>query len=100
VAHDLHGSKPRQFVVAGKLGRPDTEIMLAMIRKRFLPGRIVLLADGEAGRLLGRYQPVLADLPRQENKTVVYLCENFGCHLPISDLAELTKQLDSMGKTP
>ena len=46
VAHDFQGSKPRQFVVVGKLGRPDTEIMLAMIRKRFLPGKIVLLADG------------------------------------------------------
>ena len=99
-AYDFQGSKTRQFVVSGKLGRPDTEIMLAMIRKRFLPGKIVLLADGGAGHFLAQYQPVLAELPRQKNKTTVYLCENFSCQLPISDLAELARQLESMGKTP
>jgi hypothetical protein len=100
VAHDFKGSKPRQIVVAGKLGRPDTEIMLAMIRKRFLPGKIVLLADGGPGQeFLEKYQPMLAELPAQENKTTVYLCENFSCQLPTSDLAELAKRLEALEKT-
>jgi hypothetical protein len=100
VAHDFKGSKPRQIVVAGKLGRPDTEIMLAMIRKRFLPGKIVLLADGGPGQeFLRQYQPMLAELPAQENKTTVYLCENFSCQLPTSDLAELAKRLEALEKT-
>ena len=101
VAHDFEGSKPRQFVVAGKLGRPDTEIMLAMIRKRFLPGKIVLLADGGPGQeFLRQYQPMLAELPAQEHKAVVYLCENFSCRLPTSDLAELATRLEALGETP
>ena len=101
VAHEFQERKPRQFVVVGKLGRPDTEIMLAMIRKRFLPCKIVLLADGGAGQeFLAQYQPMLAELPRQENKTVVYLCENFSCQLPTSDLAELATRLDAMGNEP
>jgi len=101
VAHEFEGSKPRQFVVAGKLGRPDTEIMLAMIRKRFLPGKIVLLADGGPGQeFLRQYQPMLAELPAQEHKAVVYLCENFSCQLPTSDLAELATRLEALGKTP
>ena len=99
VAHEFYGSKPRQFVIAGKLGRPDTEIMLAMIRKRFLPGKIVLLADDGAGQeFLGQFQPILAEMTTQENKTTVYLCENFSCQLPTSDLAELAKRLDALEK--
>jgi len=99
VAYDFMGNKPRQFVIVGKLGRPDTEIMLAMIRKRFLPGKILLLADGGAGQeFLAQYQPILAELPRQGNKTVVYLCENFSCQLPTSDLAELATRLESLGE--
>ena len=99
VAHELYGNKPRQFVVVGKLGRPDTEIMLAMIRKRFLPGKIVLLADGGAGQeFLMQYQPMLAELPQQENKTTVYLCENFSCQLPTADLVELATRLEAMEK--
>lgn len=99
VAHEFYGNKPRQFVIAGKLGRPDTEIMLAMIRKRFLPGKIVLLADDGAGQeFLGQFQPILAEMTAQENKTTVYLCENFSCQLPISDLAELAKRLDALEK--
>lgn len=101
VAHDFQRSKSRRFVVAGKLGRPDTEIMLAMIRKRFLPGKIVLLADGGAGEeFLAQYQPILAELPVRENKTTVYLCEDFSCQLPITDLAELAKRLEAMGNVP
>ncbi|MBA3003174.1 MAG: thioredoxin domain-containing protein [Desulfurivibrio sp.] len=99
VAHEFYGSKPRQFVIAGKIGRPDTEIMLAMIRKRFLPGKIVLLADGGAGQeFLGQFQPILTEMTSQENKTTVYLCENFSCQLPTSDLAELAKRLDALEK--
>ncbi len=101
VAHEFQGSKPRQFVVVGKLGRPDTEIMLVMIRKRFLPGKIVLLADGGPGQeFLRQYQPMLEELTQQENKTTVYLCENFSCQLPTADLAELAKRLEAMEKTP
>ncbi len=101
VAHEFQGSKHRQFVVVGKLGRPDTEIMLAMIRKRFLPKKIILLADGGAGQeFLQQYQPILEELTQQENKTTVYLCENFSCQLPTSDLAELTKRLETLGKVP
>jgi len=101
VAHEFQGNKPRQFVVVGKLGRPDTEIMLAMIRKRFLPGKIVLLADGGAGQeFLRQYQPILEELTQQENKSTVYLCENFSCQLPTADLAELAKRLEAMEKAP
>ncbi|OGQ85770.1 MAG: thioredoxin domain-containing protein [Deltaproteobacteria bacterium RIFOXYD12_FULL_56_24] len=100
VAYDFSESNPRQFVVAGKLGRPDTEIMLTMLRKRFLPGKIVLLADGETKKFLGQYQLFLAELSVQENKTTVYLCENFSCQLPISDLDQLATRLEDLWKVP
>ncbi|MHB8988527.1 MAG: thioredoxin domain-containing protein [Desulfobulbia bacterium] len=100
VSHDVQKNKPRQFLVVGKLDRPDTEIMLAMIRKRFLPGKIVLLADGGEDHFLRQYQPILADLDPRENRSTVYLCENFNCQLPISDVAELAKRLDAMECTP
>ncbi|MBU1406280.1 MAG: thioredoxin domain-containing protein [Proteobacteria bacterium] len=100
VAYDVQENKPRQFLVVGKLDRPDTEIMLAMIRKRFLPGKIVLLADGGEDHFLRQYQPILADLDPRENRSTVYLCENFNCQLPISDVAELAKRLDAMECTP
>ncbi len=101
VAYDFQGSKPRQFVVVGKLGRPDTEIMLSMIRKRFLPKKIILLADGGAGQeFLQQYQPILEDLTQQENKTTVYLCENYSCQLPTADLSELAKRLEALEKAP
>jgi hypothetical protein len=101
VAHDFQGSKPRQFVVAGRLGQPQTEAMLAVIRKRFLPGKIVLFADGGAGqKFLEQYQPMLTDISVQENTATVYLCENFSCRLPVTDPAELAKQLEAMGKSP
>jgi len=101
VAHGMLRQKPRQIVLAGKLGRPDTELMLSVIRKRFLPFKTVLLADGAAGQdFLQKMQPFLEGVAMQENKATVYLCENFSCRLPTTDLAELIRRLESLPNTP
>jgi len=42
----------------------------------------------------------LADLDPRENRSTVYLCENFNCQLPIFEVAELAKRLDAMECSP
>ncbi|MGV1098853.1 thioredoxin domain-containing protein [Thiovibrio sp. JS02] len=97
VAYGLYREKPRQIVLAGKLGRPDAELMLSVIRKRFLPNKVVLLADGAAGQIfLQKMQPSLAGVAMQDNKATAYFCENFTCQLPTADLAELVRRLDGL----
>ncbi|NLP09333.1 hypothetical protein GX408_02940, partial [bacterium] len=63
--------------------------------RRFIPNKILLLADGEAGqkRISGPME-WLNRLGPINGKATAYLCENNVCRLPASDPAELAAILD------
>ncbi len=68
--------KPREIVLAGL----RDESMLAAIRRRFLPNAVVL-----AGR---------DGMPPIDGRSTAYVCENYACRLPVTDVASLESQLD------
>jgi uncharacterized protein YyaL (SSP411 family) len=56
--------------------------MLGAIRKRFLPNAVVLMAGDTA-----------ISMPPIEGRSTAYVCENYTCQLPVTDLAEFENQL-------
>ena len=87
VALDFQRGPSRQIVIAGKPGAPDTDAMLQAARKPFLPRGVVLLADGGAGQeFLAAHVELFKDMKRLDGKATAYVCENFACHLPTTDL--------------
>jgi len=87
VAAGFQLSKPRQIVVAGEAGRPDTEAMFGQVHKRFIPERILLLADGGSGQAyLGTGLEFIRDMKMLEGKATAYVCQNYVCKLPTNDL--------------
>ncbi len=95
IAYDFQLDKPKRVVVAGKPGAADTEKMLDAIHSRFLPNKIILLADGGEGQaLLSQHLQFLADIAMQENKATAYLCQNYTCKLPTTDVNELVRLLE------
>jgi uncharacterized protein YyaL (SSP411 family) len=96
VAVDFARSKPRQIVLAGAAGAPDTTALLRVVHERFLPHRILLLADGgETQQRLAANLPFLATVTRKDGKATAYICENFVCRLPTNDPATVAKLLAS-----
>ncbi len=95
VAWDFSLHAVKQIVIAGKPGAPDTQMLLQEIHSRFIPNRILLLADGGAGQKQ-RSGPMewLNHLDQVDGKATAYLCENHVCRLPASDPAELAAILD------
>ena len=94
VALDALSAPPRQIVVAGRLDRADTHAMLRVIHQRFIPGRVLLFADGGEGqRELARRLPSLEGIVPLNGKATAYLCENGACQLPTNDPAELIARL-------
>jgi uncharacterized protein YyaL (SSP411 family) len=69
----------REIVVTG----PDAEPLLKVVRSRFLPNKVVALADGKAKI------PLLADRTPVNGKAAAYVCENMACKKPVTDPAEL-----------
>ena len=93
-AFDFHLDKPMQIIIAGKPGATDTRSMLTAVHNRFLPNKIVLLADGAEGqKTLGGYVPFFSDIVMIDGKATAYICENYACKLPTHDVDVVAKLL-------
>jgi uncharacterized protein YyaL (SSP411 family) len=87
-------SKPRQVIIASKGDTPDRQAMLEEIYREYLPNKIVLGADGGEGQqFLGERIAVIKEVSAIDGKATAYVCENYVCKLPTTDLAELRKML-------
>ena len=87
-------SKPKQIVIAGGAAAQDTLAMLAIVRRNYLPNKILLLADGAEGQqVLGSYLEFLKDMKPIGGKATAFVCENYTCQLPTADPERLRQQL-------
>ena len=94
VAADFSLAKPRQVVIAGKMGSPETEALAAEVHRHFVPNKILLLADGGKGQeYLGGQNQALRAMSPVNGKSAAYVCENFTCKTPTSEPKEVASQL-------
>jgi uncharacterized protein YyaL (SSP411 family) len=77
----------RQIVIAGDPHADLTRGLLRKARSRFLPDSIVLLADSNGAReKLARYVPEIAAMTEIAGKPAAYVCQNYACQLPTSEV--------------
>jgi uncharacterized protein len=94
VALSWSRSKPKQIVIAGKADDAATQTMLREVHRHFVPHEVLILADG------GNDQQFFSDrvefmksVSEIGNKPTAYVCENFVCQLPTTDLKTLANLL-------
>ena len=93
-ALDAWLAKPRQIVIAGQRGAADTKALLREVQKRYLPNKLVLLADGaESQAWLGQRLEFIKTAAPIDGKAAAYVCENFVCQLPVNEPAKLRELL-------
>ena len=84
--------EPRQIVFAGKA--TDAASLLAVLRARFLPNRVVLLVDSpESRRSLAQWIPAIESMQPVEGRAAVYVCRNYTCQLPVSEAGQFSELL-------
>jgi uncharacterized protein YyaL (SSP411 family) len=84
-----------ELVVAGAPGADDTSALLHEANRRYLPGMVVMLADGGRNQaFLGERLPFLGAMGPQDGRATAYLCRNYACELPVTDPARLGELLD------
>ncbi len=81
----------REIIILGKNGDPQKEQLLKALQKRFVPFDIILTA--ETGEELAKLAPFTKDYKTIDGKTTVYICENYSCRQPITDIDEAMEQL-------
>jgi uncharacterized protein YyaL (SSP411 family) len=97
-AVDFGLSKPKQIVIAGKPEAADTKALLRLVHERYIPNKILLLADGGAGqKQLAQWLPFLEGVTRKQGRATAYICQNYVCKLPANDPTVVARLLDQGG---
>jgi uncharacterized protein YyaL (SSP411 family) len=63
------------------------------LHSRYLPNKVALLVDDESRAALASYNPEIGEMKPVDGKPSAYVCENFACQLPTSDLNHFEKLL-------
>jgi len=99
IAVDLHIGPTYEMVLAGDLADKDSQTALRALRRRYLPNKILVLANKHAADgtkppaalaelLLGK--SMLGDAP------TLFVCEGFTCQAPAQGLEEIEHTLDEL----
>jgi hypothetical protein len=95
-ALDFRLAQTKQILIAGDPMSQDTRELFRQVSTRFLPNKILLLADGGAGQQqLAVWLPFVAGAHRIRGRATAYVCENYVCKLPTSDPQVMGRLLDS-----
>jgi hypothetical protein len=92
-------TEPVQVIVAGQPEDTSTAELLRVIRRRYLPNKVVLLADGKKGqKWLEQYVEAIRSMAPVNGKSAVYVCRNFTCELPLTDPQQLASLLERQAR--
>ncbi|MBB6216319.1 hypothetical protein HNQ80_002418 [Anaerosolibacter carboniphilus] len=83
----------KEIVIAGERGKEDTQRMLAELEQRFLPFAVVIYNDGDPR--LQELVPFVKNQGMVGNIATAYVCENFACNIPTSDIEQFIQLLSA-----
>ncbi|MEM6916155.1 MAG: thioredoxin domain-containing protein, partial [Verrucomicrobiota bacterium] len=75
------------------LSGPDSEEMLHAIREPFLPNKVILHRTESNADMLGLLAPFTETQLPLDGETTVYVCQDFACQLPTTELSEVKESL-------
>jgi uncharacterized protein YyaL (SSP411 family) len=92
-ALDFYLGPTRQIAIVGAKGDPQTQRFLEAIRARFLPNKIIALGEPDDAEPL---IPLLRGKSLVNGAPAVYLCQNYSCRAPITEVTELERNLGAI----
>jgi hypothetical protein len=94
VALDYSLAPKREVVIAGDPNAEPTGALLRELRSRFLPFTVTLLVDSDATReKLISFFPAAAAMRPVNGEATAYVCENYTCNLPTTEVSKLAELL-------
>jgi uncharacterized protein YyaL (SSP411 family) len=82
-------------VIVGKPQTDDTEKMIKALRKKFIPNKVVLFKPaGQNNPEITRFAEFTKSLFAKEGKATAYICKDFKCDLPTTDIEKVTALLN------
>jgi uncharacterized protein YyaL (SSP411 family) len=78
-----------EIVIVGPVKAEDTETMLNAIRGRFLPNKVLLFIPDEASSEITNIVEYTKTYSSLGGKATAYICEDFTCKKPTTDIDEM-----------
>jgi uncharacterized protein YyaL (SSP411 family) len=79
-----------EIVIAGDPALEATMAMIAVVQNMFLPNKVLLLRpEGEESKRLSSLAPFVELLRPIDQQPTVYVCEQYACKSPITDVSNL-----------
>ncbi|MBI4436054.1 MAG: thioredoxin domain-containing protein [Candidatus Omnitrophica bacterium] len=95
IALDFALGPSKEIVIAGTPDDPATGAMVREVFGRFLPNKVVALRlPGEEGERLSTLVPFAKLQVPLGGKATAYVCENYVCNLPTTDLEKMITLLE------
>lgn len=103
IALDMFLGPTQEMVLLGDPDSADTVAVLANLRGRFLPNKVVAMRrpDKAATQLSQStaLDPLFAGKQVSGKATTLFVCENFACQAPVSGQAEIVAKLDELASS-
>ncbi|MEN6487264.1 MAG: thioredoxin domain-containing protein [Smithella sp.] len=85
-----------EIVVVGKRSDANTKLMLDELKCRFLPNAVVIFRpDDEPDAAITHIAPFTKDMKSIDGKATAYVCSNFTCSKPTTDIEEMLALLNT-----
>ena len=92
----LTENKTKEVVIIGARDDPQRIKLIDSLQSEFLPDTVILV--GESAKDFKNIASFAAEYKQLEQKTTVYICENFTCQQPTTDVDEVIRNIK--GQTP
>jgi len=86
---------PKEIAIVGNPLNEQTQEILRNIHRRFVPNKVIALLNPntEEKQEIEELIPLLAGKTSIDGKTTIYVCQNYACQLPTTDIDDLDKLL-------
>ncbi|MCP3919519.1 MAG: thioredoxin domain-containing protein [bacterium] len=87
-----------EIVIAGDPAADDLGAMLSALNDRFLPNKVVVVrpAGGAGAKAISRLVPYTETQEAIDGKATAYVCQNFTCQAPTTDVATMLAALEQL----
>lgn len=91
-AFDFANGPSYEVIVAGDLSKKEAQSVITKLTRPFIPNKVIILADPTAPDYTLPFG-YLKSYSAIDSKPTIYVCKNFTCNLPATDIDEALHQL-------
>ncbi len=83
-----------EIVIVGDPGSTDTQVMTQLVQRQYVPNRVLLLKSaGADGEKLAKLAPFTETQYAIDGKATAFVCQNYACKAPTTELEAVEKAL-------